>query len=336
MNRQLTRRAVAALIAAGTVFTLASTAPHAEAQSRPKTGKAIQLFNGKDLTNFYTWLVGTKYQDPDKVFSVVPNVDGKPAIRVSGQHYGAFITKEEYSDYHLVTEFKWGPKTWAPRTDKTRDSGILVHCQGPDGNTGKDFNGPWMLSQECQIIEGGVGDFILVGGHTQSGERVIPKLTVTAGKDRDGENIYDPKAPAKEFQGGRINWWGRDPDWKDTIGFRGKQDVESPFGEWTRVEVICDGDSITNIVNGKVVNHGTKSSLTRGKIIFQSEGAELFFRKIEVRPIQKAGAASGARTASRDLHHHPAPKVLRGNRGFHYGDHLNIYTLKNAATASHK
>src|SRR5688572_12745349 len=67
-------------------------------------GRARQLFNGKDLTNFYTWLVGTKYEDPDRVFGV-EMIDGVPAIRVTGRHYGAFITKEEFSDYHLVAEY---------------------------------------------------------------------------------------------------------------------------------------------------------------------------------------------------------------------------------------
>ena len=51
--------------------------------------------------------------------------------------------------------------------------------------------------------------------------------------------------------------------------------------------MICDGDSITNIVNGQVVNKGTKSSLTRGKIIFQSEGAEIYYRNIELTPLRK-------------------------------------------------
>ena len=65
------------------------------------------------------------------------------------------------------------------------------------------------------------------------------------------------------------------------------RDVEKPAGEWNRMEVICDGDTITNIVNGYVVNVGTRSSLTKGKILFQSEGAEIFFRTIEVRPLIK-------------------------------------------------
>ena len=50
--------------------------------------------------------------------------------------------------------------------------------------------------------------------------------------------------------------------------------------------MICDGDTITQIVNGKVVNRGTRSSLTRGKILFQSEGAEIYFRKIELAPLR--------------------------------------------------
>lgn len=249
-------------------------------------GEAVQLFNGKDLTNFYTWLVGDHYQDPSQVFSVVDAIDGAPAIRVSGQKYGAFITKEEYSNYHLTAEFRWGMLTWGGRKKATKDSGILLHCQGPDGNTGKDFNGPWMQSQECQIIQGGVGDFIMVGGYDKDGNNHTPKLTAKIRKNGNA-TIYDPNGTETPLQGGRIDWWGRDPEWKDTLGFRGKVDVESPDGQWTKLEVVCDGDKITNIVNGKVVNEGTQSSLTKGKIIFQSEGAEIYFRKIELEPLKK-------------------------------------------------
>ena len=249
--------------------------------------KAIQLFNGKDLSNFYTWLSDSGREDPDRVFSVVDQVDGAPAIRISGQHLGGLITREEFSNYHLVAEFRWGLVTWGGRKQSARDSGILVHCQGPDGSTGADLKGAWMVSVESQIIEGGVGDLILVPGYDKDKKRSVPKLTATSGKDRDGEIVYDSKGEPKEFEGVRINWYGRDPDWKDVLGFRGKDDVESPAGQWTRQEVICDGDKITNIVNGKVVNAGTRSSLTRGRILFQSEGAELYFRKIELTPLER-------------------------------------------------
>lgn len=240
-----------------------------------KTGEPVLKFNGKDLTGFYTYLKETKYEDPKGVITVK---DG--AVRVSGEDWGGFTTKEEYRDYHLIVEWKWGGPAYASRKDKARDSGILLHCVGPDGN----YSGYWMESQECQIIEGGTGDFIMVGngkGHP------APSLTAELRTGPDKQFYYEPGTPMTTRHGGRNNWWGRDPAWKDVISFRGERDLDKPVGEWNRLEVICDGDSITNIVNGYVVNAATKSSLTKGKILFQSEGAEIHFRKIEVRPIIK-------------------------------------------------
>jgi hypothetical protein len=38
-------------------------------------------------------------------------------------------------------------------------------------------------------------------------------------------------------------------------------------------------------VNGKVVNEGVRASLTEGKILIQCEGAEIFFRRIDLEPV---------------------------------------------------
>ncbi|MGI8782850.1 MAG: 3-keto-disaccharide hydrolase [Acidobacteriota bacterium] len=247
--------------------------------------ETIHLFNGNDLSNFYSWLVGHKYADPDKVFSVVDQVDGAPAIRASGQHWGGLVTKQSYANYHLIVEFRWGSLTWGTRKNRTMDNGILLHCQGPDGNAQPDFSSPWMRSVEFQIIEGGVGDIILVAGHNEKGERLTAKLTTTASQDRDGEWVWDPKGQPRTFEGGRINWWGRDPDWKDELGFRGKREVEKPVGQWNRLDAYVEGDSVTYFVNGQLVNRGNASNLTEGKLLFQSEGAETFFRRIELRPL---------------------------------------------------
>jgi hypothetical protein len=266
------------------LFSLLSTgSPAAETAVRPD--RTIRLFDGKSLDAFYTWLVDTHRGDPLRVFTVVDQVDGAPAIRISGERWGGLVTREAYRDYRLVVEFRWGLATWGERRTATRDSGVLVHGQGPDGNTGADGNGAWMRSVEAQVIEGGVGDFILVAGFDPGGRKVQPRLTARAGTDRDGEPVFDPKGEAREFESGRINWFGRDPDWQDRLGFRGKQDVESAYGGWTRLEVIADGDRVTNIVNGTVVNEGTRSSLTEGKILLQSEGAEIYFRRIDLEPL---------------------------------------------------
>jgi len=65
---------------------------------------------------------------------------------------------------------------------------------------------------------------------------------------------------------------GRDPDWQDRLGFRGRQDVESPYGEWTRLEVVADGDRVDQRGQRKVVNEGYRATPTEGRIIIQSEG----------------------------------------------------------------
>jgi Domain of Unknown Function (DUF1080) len=263
---------------------LASPAFAAEEAIRPD--KTIRLFDGKSLVPFYTWLVDDHREDPRRVFTVVDQVDGAPAIRISGEQWGGLVTREAYRDYRLVVEFRWGLATWGERRNASRDSGILIHGQGPDGNTGAGGNGAWMRSVEAQIIEGGVGDFILVAGFGAEGKNLVPRMSARAGKDRDGEAVFDPQGESREFEGGRINWFGRDVDWQDRLGFRGRQDVESAYGEWTRLEVIADGDSVTNVVNGKVVNGGTRSSLTEGRILVQSEGAEVYFRRIDLEPLE--------------------------------------------------
>lgn len=262
-------------------------AARAQAPSAAITPSAvIKLFDGKSLTNFDGWLVDHHEADPERVFTVVDQIDGAPAIRISGKFWGGLLTKQAYRDYRLVIEYRWGGATWGERKTRTRDSGVLLHAQGRPGNTRADFNGPWLRSVEFQIIEGGVGDIILVGGYNDAGEQLRPTLTVKSRKDRDGENVYDPQGEPKAFTSGRINWWGRSEDWADRLGFRGAQDVESPGLEWTRLEAVVEKGNLTYYVNGKLVNAGTDSSWTEGKIMIQSEGAEIYFRRMDLEPLR--------------------------------------------------
>jgi len=247
--------------------------------------KVIPLFNGKDLSPFVTWLVDQKHSDPDRVCTVVDQIDGAPAIRMSGQHFGGLVTRERYTNYRLIVEFRWGLVTWEPRKDRARDSGVLLHCQGAFGNYRDDFNAPWMRSVEFQIIEGGTGDIILVQGYDEKGGApILPELTATT----DGTyRVWKPGGTAMPFTGGRINWFGRDSEWKDVLGFRGRQDVERPIGEWNRAEIVCDGNSVVYWLNGTKVNEGTNGTYREGSLLFQSEGAEIFFRRIELHPLKR-------------------------------------------------
>jgi hypothetical protein len=251
-----------------------------------KPTAVIKLFDGQSLANFEGWLVDHHSTDPERVFSVVDQIDGAPAIRISGRIWGGLLTKEAYRDYRLVVEFRWGGATWSNRKDRARDSGVLLHAQGRLGNTGKDFNGPWLRSIEFQIIEGGVGDILPVMGYGEDGAPIRPEVTTTTRKDRDGETVYDPKGTSTTMSGGRINWWGRSEDWADKLGFRGAQDVESPGLEWTRIEAVVEGGKLTYFVSGKLVNAASDSTFKAGRIMIQSEGAEIYFRRIELQPLR--------------------------------------------------
>ena len=271
----------------------------------------IVLFNGKDLSNFYTWIgaSGTPdpakrihgREDPDRVFTVVEQIDGAPAIRTSGQHWGGLITKERYANYRLVAEYRWGTLTWDPRKNLPRDSGVLLHCQGEEGNYRPDFTAAWMRSVEYQMIEGGTGDMILVGGHERgNAERLSPALKATAVPgpknplwSRDGALMQFGRVEGAK--GTRVLCSYRDPDVPNVTGARGRNDVEKPVGEWNRLEAICDGDKVAFILNGVQVNGGHDSTYREGKILFQSEGAELFWRRIELHPLGGERSTSGGR-----------------------------------------
>ena len=219
--------------------------------SAAEGSRVIHLLNGHDLNAFYSFLQGFGVdKDPDHVFTLTNGM-----LRISGQYYGYLATKEtNFANYKLVAEFKWGEQTWPPRLTNACDSGILVHCMGKDGI--------WPKSIEAQIIEGGTGDILVVNGAV---------LTV------DGET----KGPGTK----RFDRPGRNP-WLDEKGFRGPHEIESPRGEWNRMEVLCDGDKVAITVNGHKTLEGTNAIPHAGKILVQSEGAEIFFRRLDLYPLK--------------------------------------------------
>jgi hypothetical protein len=266
------------LVAVAAPFALADE-PDSRDDRAVAPAERITLLKGNTLDGCYTWLKDDQREDPRGVFRVEDGV-----LHVSGDGFGSVITKERYRDYHLILEFKWGQRTWHEREKAARDSGLLIHSNGVDGG----YQGIWMPSIEVQIIEGGVGDFILVNGNDDAGRPVPIALTTTVAKDRDGETIWDANGKRETFDAKnlqRINWFGRDPDWADTIGFRGKRDVESPFGQWTRVDVLADSSRIEVFVNGTKVNEALQAAPTEGRIQLQSELAEIFFRRWELWPV---------------------------------------------------
>ena len=227
----------------------------AQAKGIPKHGPAVVLFDGKDLSQFDTFLPSVGLNaDPNHVFTIENGV-----VHVSGTEMGYFITKQEYKNYYLRAEFKWGEGTFGSRAGQARDSGILYNIQGP--------NKVWPRSVEFQINEGCTGDFWMTDGAALTG--------------KDGVRVIGPEGKAL-----KIDRFNKGP-WKNVVGFRDAvNEVEKPHGEWNVVELVNRDGHVWQYVNGKLANEGTDAFPSSGKILFQSEGAEVFFRDIKLYPLK--------------------------------------------------
>jgi hypothetical protein len=241
------------------------------------------LFNGKDLAGWDTY-IGPRYNpakgdfdgpriglnhDPDHVFTVV-DLDGQGTLRISGEDFGGISTTDEFENYQLQLQFKWGEKKSAPKLDVARDSGILFHGTGPHG---ADWFF-WMKSQEFQIQEGDVGDYW----------GLASEVDVHAKPVDNGNFVYDPAGERLHF--GAASKLNRN--------VKKGRNAEKPPGQWNTLDLYTHGSDVIYVVNGVVamamhnsrqIDGGHDRPLTKGKIQLQSEGAEVFYRNIRIRPI---------------------------------------------------
>ena len=177
--------------------------------------------------------------------------------------------------------------TWGNRKTRTRDSGVLLHARGRMGNTRKDFNGPWLMSHEFQIIEGGVGDFMSVAGFTESGEQIAPVNDHQGPQGSRRRERLRPERPAAACStaaastGGAAARTGRT---SSDFAARRTSRARDSSGRASR-RSSC-GNRLQYFVNGKLVIEGTDSSFTEGKIMIQSEGAEIYFRRLDLEPLK--------------------------------------------------
>jgi Domain of Unknown Function (DUF1080) len=280
LRRRTFLQASAGLLGAQCLELPVTTAWAKETKSSQSSSGFVSLFNGKDLTGLYGWLKDTHYEDPRKVFTVDDGI-----LKISGEVNGYLATKNEYQDYHLVVEYKWGAKTYGAKY--VRNSGILLHAVGPDGS-----RSPWMSSIECQVAQGCVGDFIVIRGKDSLGKEVPVTLTSDTVLASDGRTRWQKGGKPTVYTGKQFWWSKHEPGFEELIDTRGKDDVESALGEWTRVECICSGKRITVVVNGVTVNECYNVYPSAGKILLESEGFEIHFRKFELQPLLVKEAVS--------------------------------------------
>lgn len=220
---------------------------------------AVPLFNGVDFGGWDRYLgkpseaeppLGLE-NDPRGVYSVVM-LDGEPAIRISGEVWGALISQQELGEFHLRAEYRWGTRTWPPLG--ILDSGIMYLSTGPLGAVnagGPELSSPigsgaFMVSMEYQVLPADIGGCYALGPISfQSDSRITP--------------------------------------------------AERP-GEWNQIEIRYRSGEVRHFHNGEQVAHASDfqlewpgepaTLLQRGKLQIQSEGAEIYYRRIELLPLR--------------------------------------------------
>jgi hypothetical protein len=232
-------------------------------------GETIPLFNGKNLDG---WTLDIPSRDRLTEANDITNKDGvmtfdtrkgawwnatppsfivRDGLLVSlGKPGGHLVSKEVFSNYKLVVEYRF--------SKEPGNCGVLVHASTP-----RRLYDMFPQSIEVQMQHENAGDFWCIGENIEVEDMVKRR----------------PRKDAGQSFGGNIT------DARRIINLT--DDSEKPLGQWNTMEIECAGDGIKVHVNGTLVNEGTKSTATSGRIALQAEGSEVEFRKVELTRIPK-------------------------------------------------
>jgi hypothetical protein len=232
-------------------------------------GESVSLFNGKDLDG---WTLDVPARDKLTEANDIPIKDGvmtfdtrkgawwaatppsfivRDGLLVSlGKPGGHLVTKEVYSNYKLVVEYRF--------SKEPGNCGVLVHASTP-----RRLYDMFPQSIEVQMQHENAGDFWCIGENIE-----VPDMEKRRPRNDDSQPFGGNAKDARRI----VNL---------TDG------SEKPLGQWNTMEIECKGDEVIVHVNGTLVNHGSKSTASSGRIALQAEGSEVEFRKVELNPIQK-------------------------------------------------
>jgi hypothetical protein len=132
--------------------------------------------------------------------------------------------------------------------------GVLVHISKL-----RAFNKMFPQSIEVQLMHKQAGDFYCI----------YEDLTV----------------PDMELRRGPKESWGISEGKSRRL--QRLKDTESAPGEWNLMVIECLGNEIKVWLNGELVNYGYDCTASKGQIALQAEGAEVEFRKVQLKQIKK-------------------------------------------------
>jgi hypothetical protein len=190
----------------------------------------------------------------------VPSADNNPDIKPSfivrdgklvsmGNPQGHLITEASHENYRLTVEYRF--------TGKPGNCGVLVHASTP-----RALYDMFPKSIEVQMQSGHAGDFWCIEENIE-----VPNMEKRRPK-REGQKYGGSKGDARRI----LNL---------------TDDSEKKLGEWNKMVIECQGAEVKVWVNDTLVNHGTKSTATKGQIALQAEGTEVEFKTVDLEPLEK-------------------------------------------------
>ncbi|MGJ8723544.1 MAG: 3-keto-disaccharide hydrolase [Roseibacillus sp.] len=192
----------------------------------------------------------------------VPKADKNPEIEASfvvrdgllvslGNPKGHLITDAIYQDYRLELEYRFA--------GKPGNCGVLVHASTP-----RALYKMFPASIEVQMMHQNAGDFWCIAENIEV------------------ENMEERRPKKSEDQ----EFGGTAKDARRILNLT--DDSEKPVGEWNKMVIECQGDEVKVWVNDDLVNHGAKSTATKGQIALQAEGSEVEFKGLTLSPLKES------------------------------------------------
>ncbi len=236
-------------------------------KTKPKDEGWIQLFNGKDLSDWKIKIAGfplnENYKNTFRVEDGLLKVRYDQYDKFDG-HYGHIFYKTPYSHYKIRVEYRFvgeqcqGGPGWA-----FRNNGIMIHCQSPES---MDVNQDFPVSVEVQLLGGNGKDERTTMNVCTPGTNIVLNGKL--------QTDHCTNSTSKTYHG----------------------------DQWVTAEVEVQGDSIIkHIIDGDVVMQYSKPQLDerdnsyqkllppdgnkllkKGYISFQGESHPTDFRKIEL------------------------------------------------------
>ena len=212
------------------------------------------------------------------VFSVERR-EGELVLDISGKCPAALMSVEEFENYHLTLEYKWGDDA----SDKQKASGLTYHSVGKPGRVVRT----WMTGVEFDISEESTGGLYAIAGIT----------TNVASEQIDKKSSrYVPGAPVHQIA----------QSFAPGVSFRTIEQIR-PFrclpleggrgdqSGWVRIDLYVVGNTAQHYVDGELVLElqdaglqylgESRKELVKGKLQLQAESSGISFRKIRIADI---------------------------------------------------